>query len=342
MGYSPTLQGEFYRCAAIYRDGDNPTALSINKNTGRWSDFVSGISNAPFEKLIDLTLGDESKPLVDEFKNATSMGMLEVKHQFSKEEYMKDDVYSPHLLKNLLNLYTFYEKRGISQKTQEAYASGYASSGKMYGRIVFPIYNEENQLIGFAGRDVYSRDTKNCPKWKLIGKKKNFVYPFHLPGMDVQFMDDFNNKGREVILVESIGDSMALYQNGMRNNLVCFGLACQESLAAFLNHLNPDMITIAFNNDANSSINRGLVACVKTYLALTGLFSPDKVRIKLPLRNDFGDMVMSGEQDIFDRWKVKGIDMSKQRAYMKQMVLKNPELFTKKEAGLAKKVFVED
>lgn len=336
MGYSPTDQGEYYRCSALYRGGDNPTALSISKRTGKWCDFPQGVRNAPFEKLIKLTLGESQDDFLKKYLDSESFSIQQP--LFEKDDYMKNDVFSPLLLNNLLNLYTFYEKRGISKETQSAYLTGYASSGKMYGRMVFPIYDEIRQLIGFAGRDVYGRENKNIPKWKIIGKKKNFVYPFFIPEMENKFISSFNKEG-EIILVESIGDSMSLYQQGIFNNLVSFGLSGCDSLYAMLNRLNPNIITISFNNDKSSSINRGLIGCIKTFLTLSSIFDSNKLRIKLPLCNDFGDMILSPDKDIFNKWVAKEVNPDLQREYMKKIIFNgSSDLFTKKEIKQAKSI----
>lgn len=329
MGYSPNEQGDYFRCTAVYRGGDNPTALSVHKASGRWSDFPQGISNAPFEKLIQLTLGESHEEFLEKYK--LTEGLSDIQEVYKKDDYMKNDVYSPSLLNSLLNLYTFYEKRGITRETQNAYLAGYASSGKMYGRMVFPIYDECNQIIGFAGRDVYERHTRGIPKWKIIGKKKNFVYPFFLPLMREKFFESFD-KNKEVVIVESIGDSMALYQQGIFNNLVIFGLNGGDGLFGFLNRLNPQKIIISLNNDKNSEINRGLIGAIKVYTALSGLFSVDKLEIRLPLMNDFGDMISCQDEEIFNKWKEKAINQGIQREYIKRIMLQgHPELFTKKE-----------
>src|SRR6266446_5501433 len=57
LGFSPHDDGaRFWRMAATYREGDNPTALRVSKKTGRFVDFVDNKSGS-FEKLIQLSLG---------------------------------------------------------------------------------------------------------------------------------------------------------------------------------------------------------------------------------------------------------------------------------------------
>ena len=90
-----------------------------------------------------------------------------------------EKIYPEECLKKLFPNYAFYEKRGISQSVQEMYKCGLASAGRMYRRIVFPIYNLDKQICGFSGRKI--DEDKGVPKWKHIGSKNNWVYPTCIP-----------------------------------------------------------------------------------------------------------------------------------------------------------------
>ena len=125
----------------------------------------------------------------------------------------------------LLLYYNFYKKRAISETTQQKFQVGLAGVGKMYRRMVFPIYNEHTQLIGFSGRKV--DDDNNYPKWKHIGKRNNWVYPALNKKTEV---DEEIKLKKEVILVESIGDALALYEQGIKNVLVIFGLSVNNNI----------------------------------------------------------------------------------------------------------------
>ena len=59
IGYSLIDCGDHWRTQAIYRDGNNKTAVKIYKNTGVWMDFVQNKGCMPFEALIRLTLKDD-------------------------------------------------------------------------------------------------------------------------------------------------------------------------------------------------------------------------------------------------------------------------------------------
>ena len=57
LGYQLKDYGNYWRTSAIYRGGDNSTALKIYKNSGVWTDFASnGSKSYPFQRLVELTL----------------------------------------------------------------------------------------------------------------------------------------------------------------------------------------------------------------------------------------------------------------------------------------------
>ena len=115
--------------------------------------------------------------------------------------------------------------KNISEETQKKLQGGLAGVGKMYRRMGFPIYNEHKQLIGFSGRKV--DDNNNYPKWKHIGRRNNWVYPALNKKTEV---DEEIKTKKEVILVESIGDALALYEQNINNVLVIFGLSVNNNI----------------------------------------------------------------------------------------------------------------
>ena len=40
LGYKLSDHGSYWRTSALYRSGDNPTALQIYKDSGVWKDYV--------------------------------------------------------------------------------------------------------------------------------------------------------------------------------------------------------------------------------------------------------------------------------------------------------------
>jgi len=289
LGYKLRDCGNHWRTNAVYRQGNNPMSLMVYKDTGVWRDFVENKTPLPFVKLVELTLNTKDFNIIKSYLSDNQTPTEIVK----KEILEMEKIYPDDCLKKLFPNYDFYSKRNILESTQKLYKLGLASSGKMYRRIVFPIYNSNKQICGFSGRKI--DENTEAPKWKHVGIKSNWIYPATIP--------NFPEIEDEVILVESIGDSMALTQNGFSNNLVTFGLECSSSILNFLISKNLKTIYISTNNDSTSSKNRGLIAAVKIFIKLSSFFDLDLLKIKLPLKNDFADMQSLNDDSIFAQWQ---------------------------------------
>ena len=59
IGYTLVDCGDHWRTNALYRDGDNRTAIQIYKNTGVWTDYIKSEGYRPLKSLIELTLKGE-------------------------------------------------------------------------------------------------------------------------------------------------------------------------------------------------------------------------------------------------------------------------------------------
>ena len=289
LGYNLQDYGNHWRCNAVYRNGNNPSSLMIYKDTGVWRDFVQNKNPMPFKKLIELTLNTNDISVLKKYIDIdTNQEIINTKN----EKLEMEKIYPQDCLKKLFPNFCFYSKRKVSEETQKLYKCGLASSGKMYRRIVFPIYNQHGQIYGFSGRKI-DEDT-DAPKWKHIGSKNNWIYPSYIP--------DFPEINEEVYLVESIGDSMALTENGYSNNLVMFGLDCSNNLLNFLISKSLKKIYISTNNDSSKDVNRGLISSIKTLVKLSSFFDLNILAIKPPFLNDFGDMQKSENENIFNEW----------------------------------------
>ena len=324
MGYRLIDCGDHWRTQAVYRSGDNQTAVKIYKNTGVWMDFVINKGSKPFEALVRETLkGDEVNltKILSKVKNSDAPIIYKKKDTIEMEK-----IYPKETLDKLFPNYSFYKKKLISEGTQKKFEVGLAGVGKMYRRMVFPIYNEHNQVIGFSGRKV--DDNNNYPKWKHIGKRNSWVYPANNNATGVK--QEIALK-KEVILVESIGDALALYEQNIKNVLVIFGLSVNNNIINFLSSQQIHNIFICTNNDEGSSKNRGFIAAIKNYLKLSSYFDLDILSVKFPPKpyNDFGDAHLA-EYD-FKKWIDKKINQAEQFKYISKFIKDNRSCFTKKE-----------
>lgn len=328
LGYILIDFGDHWRTKALYREGDNTTAVKIYKNTGVWMDFVDNRGCKPFEALVKLTTNDQSmfSDILERIKKEGPVNHVKV------DKIQMEKTYSEDVLNKLFPNYKFYSDKGISEETQKCYRVGLAGVGKMYRRMVFPIYNEYKQIIGFSGRKI--DDNNDYPKWKHIGKKTTWVYPAHVEGNEC---DSEIETTSQVILVESIGDAMALYDQGVKNVLVLFGLSASPSIINYLSSKVLSDIFISTNNDSNSKENRGLIAAIKNYLKLSLHFDLNALTIKLPEKgNDFGECYQNGYN--INNWLNKQLNQEDQRKFISEFVSKNNYSFTKTEIKTASKI----
>tara|TARA_B100001094_G_scaffold194299_1_gene188166 strand:+ start:11681 stop:12724 length:1044 start_codon:yes stop_codon:yes gene_type:complete len=305
LGYKLSDRGQYWQTNAIFRNGDNKTAIQVYKNTGVWKDHVEGTSFSPLKRLVEITLGtndiSEIKKYMDE--DESQIGLMYTSN-LNKEKIEMEEIYPESCLSKLLPHYKFYNDKGVSSEVLKSLKGGFATSGKLNKRFIFPIYNELGQIHGFSGRDMSNYDGR--PKWKHIGKKKSWIYPLYSNPKAKQAIEESG----EVILVESIGDLLSLNENGYNNALVTFGLDVSNKLACTLMSLNPSRVIISLNNDKQSKENRGLEASVVNFLRLLNFFEKEKLCICLPTENDFGDML----PEDFKIWekKLSSIDQQSQ------------------------------
>lgn len=310
LGYKLNDNGRYWRAAAIYRGGDNQTSLHIYKDTGCWRDYVAQTPFLPFEKLVSASLktndSNEISKFIKRYSSGSSPFYVEKAQKLEMEK-----IYPKSYLKKLLPHDKFYNEKGVSSKTLRFFEGGMATAGQMYQRYVFPIFNENGEIHGFSGRDMTDNANGNRPKWKHMGVKSKWAYPLYVK-QDGDFpIKDAIDSEREVILVESLGDMLRFHEAGIKNVLVIFGLEVSPSLICSLIALSPDRIVLSLNNDREKKENTGLRAAIKNYLKLIGSFDINKLCIRLPIKNDFGDM----NHDDFDTWieKKTNMDLEKQR-----------------------------
>lgn len=331
IGYKLVDCGNHWRTSALYRNGDNRSAVQIYKNTGVWNDYIENRGSKPLEALIQLTLKDDRIRLQSLLN---SIVKREIETYEPKELIEMEKVYPESALERLFPNYHFYKNKNISEDTQKLFKVGLAGVGQMYRRMVFPIFDENQQITGFSGRKV--DDDNDFPKWKHLGKRKNWVYPAYIP-MPVT-VDDYINESKEAILVESIGDSMALFEQGIKNSLVTFGLGINSKIISYLSGKEINRIIISNNNDFDSKENHGLISCIKIFMNLSRFFDLDQLIIKLPPKphNDFGIAHEKGYN--LNNWLSREIDKETQIKTIITFIESNPAFFNVKDVTKFRKL----
>jgi hypothetical protein len=296
LGYKLTDCGNHWRTSALYRGGSNPTAVQVYKDSGVWLDYVKNSQALPLESLIQATLQTNDKEQIKKITGGYDFSITRTE-VVERPKLTMEKTYPESMLDKLLPHYKFYNNRGISSETLMFFRGGLATEGAMYQRFVFPIYNEDGQIYGFSGRDM-TTSNPNRPKWKHIGKKSNWIYPYYVPNDSYNITQQAISDQDLVILVESIGDLLQLHEQGIKNVLVTFGTSLSSKLLCFLVSAGCSKIALSLNNDSNQEHNRGRIGSFKSYLKLLNYFPQDSIIIHPPTEKDFGEM----KQEQFPEW----------------------------------------
>lgn len=328
LGFPLTDRGSFWQTKAVFRNGDNPTAIIVYKDSGVWKDFVEDTPYLPFEALVYKITGEKDFSKI--INNISKAPRVTVKKKGLLQE---EKSYPESCLKRLLPDYDFYlsEKKGISEQTLKDFKCGLATSGKMYQRIVFPIFRNDGRVHGFSGRLAIEKE--NFPKWKHLGKKRTWIYPLFTapntkPSIELK---------KEAIIIESIGDALKLYDCGICNTFVSFGISISPTVISRISAMNLSKIVLALNDDKDSKKNWGKVKSAKAAIALAEHIDFKKIFIVPPIQNDFGDMSVEEIKNwelcknnishqesckiilsILDPKELKGSDLSSFKKFKKQ------------------------
>lgn len=140
----------------------------------------------------------------------------------------------------------FLKKRGFS--TQEIVASGLGVPSKVgcydrfRGRVIFPLVDPRERIIGFSGRILGSGEPKyvNTPQTPIFDKKR-FLYGLSLTKGEIR-------EKKETIIVEGEMDMILSFQEGVKNIVSSKGTALSlEQLETLKKYT--DTISLCFDTD---------------------------------------------------------------------------------------------
>lgn len=161
----------------------------------------------------------------------------------------------------------YLKQRKISKQTAIEWKMGYCPVGftptiykdenynfwkKLWGRVVFPIYDSNGNLISISGRKVVDvEDREKNPKYDH--------YPFNarktLFGLWKNKKDIFNEN--TAIITEGQLDVITAWQKGIKIVTSSFGAHCGEDHLIVLNRYTSNIIVMYDNDDAgNKGINK--------------------------------------------------------------------------------------
>ncbi len=213
--------------------------------------------------------------------------------------------------------------RSISQATIEKFRIGYSNSAKsslynflkeqnfddkdilksnlvkqdsnqkirdfFYKRLIFPIANEQNKIVGFGGRVLDNSNPKyiNSPESNIF-KKRNLLFNLNNSKQNIRSKNN-------MLICEGYMDVISLYENNIKTAVAPLGTALTEN-QLFLAWKYVSKPTIMFDGD-----NSGIRASYKSALMALPHLTPNKYLqvIKLPNDNDPDSIINNYSLKVF-------------------------------------------
>ncbi|MDQ3021047.1 MAG: DNA primase [Bacteroidota bacterium] len=205
-------------------------------------------------------------------------------------------------------IYNYLDKRKIDSKLVDKFGIGYASKNwdnllnyfseenifvnsdigkagllikkendenfydRFRGRLMFPIFNENDKVVGFGGRKLFEDDLGgkyiNSPETKIYTKSK-ILYGLNFAKEKIRYFD-------YVILVEGYMDLISLYKNGIENVVASSGTALSEEQVKLISRYTKN-IYVLFDSDfaGIKAARRGIEIILEAGLDLSVITLPD-------------------------------------------------------------------
>ena len=307
---SVVKKGSDYWCCCLFHQEKTPSC-KINNDLGSYYCFGCGAKGDIFTIYTDL-YNFSFPDAVKELAQKVGVKIIDNEFKQNKEYdvvFKILEVTTEWFIENLENSEigkVYLEKRNLSQKTIKDFKIGYSYNSRsslynhlknknfkdeeilksnvvkkdsknnirdfFYKRLMFPIFNEQNKIVGFGGRVLDNSNPKyiNSPE-SYFFKKRSILY-------NLNFAKKSIRSKKNILICEGYMDVISLYENNIKTAVAPLGTALTESqLLLSWKYVNKP--TIMFDGD-----NAGLRAGYKSALMAMPHLSPNKYLqfIKLP------------------------------------------------------------
>ncbi len=158
-------------------------------------------------------------------------------------------------------LYTYLKSKGISD--ERMYQAGLISlderrgaRDKFWNRVMFPIMDVNNRVVGFGGRVLGDGKPKylNSPENEVFNKRRN-LYALNIAR---------KTRRSYLILCEGYMDVIAMHQAGFTNTVASLGTALTEEHAALIRRYTKEVILSYDSDQAGTNAALRAIPLLKT------------------------------------------------------------------------------
>lgn len=258
---------------------------------------------------------------------------LLTKHNVGKKalEYLKNRGVSEKVIEsfligfapNIRNGLVRYLTQKKGHKTEDLLDAGVATSiGRetvdfFRGRIIFPLFDHRDNIVGFSGRTT---DTTGRIKAKYINTRDTLIYHKGEMLFGLNMTKDTIRKAGSVVVVEGEFDLLSCFQNGVANVVGVKGTALTEKQVQLLSRY-AQKVSVCFDGDraGKEAIKRSLPILEKYNLQTSVIVIPggkdpdeairtDPAGFKQAVKHDVGiyDYLLTAAMETYDKKAASG------------------------------------
>ncbi|MEJ2067010.1 MAG: DNA primase [Deltaproteobacteria bacterium] len=172
-------------------------------------------------------------------------------------------------------LVTYLKRKGVNVKEVEALGLIIPKKGGWYdrfrSRIIFPIFDLRDRVVGFGGRAVDDAEPKylNSPE-SVLYKKGASLYGLNVARKYIQ------QEGGKVFIVEGYFDLLSMAQRGVKNVVATLGTALTPEQVRLVRRFGKELFLLFDPDEAGKKAAlRGFELCIQEELFPTVVPLPD-------------------------------------------------------------------
>lgn len=245
---------------------DNPTGFVYYYDSGIWKcwtnqchekygcdllGLIRSIKHISFVDAISFAMQFLDNKINNTENKIRSANNIFKRYQNHWQMHLNQKTYDESILNKLSPAPQYAIKRGLSQQIFQELSIGYAKNGSLKYRIVLPVRNWNNKIVGFTGRKLY--DEQMRPKWKHFGFNTNINL------WNIERASENIAQNHIAILCEGPFDVIKFRMAGFENALALFGTEIHAGQIELLLKCNTMKIILALDNDsaAEKGIKKG-------------------------------------------------------------------------------------
>lgn len=269
LGKGHKTNRDYYQFICPFHEGRNGPKLGVSLGSGGWKCWVCPSKGGSIQQLFKKLNQDPSKIQL-------ARELWKEKQSYQKKE-TNESLKLPKEFKPLweetgsffyLKAKGYLHSRGVTEKDILKHRLGYCESGRYSDMVIFPSYDENNQLNFFSGRSY-------------LPNNKYFAIPDGIE-KDQIYDENLINWSEPVILVESKLDAIVV----RRNAIYLTGKQVMGKLKAKIIFEKPPKLIFCLDGDAlQDALNQASyfiengIECWKVKLPIDGVESAKQDRI---------------------------------------------------------------